>query len=96
MNMSNYGIFDPKPYYSSEVGKKVLKVFEKLKRKANKLDRIRRDPRLGEQDEGPNFEQLNRDAVKSLHILPQVVRTDEGYQLAGDNGLDPDYYSPDG
>jgi len=35
--MSEYGIFNPKPYNSSEVGKKVLKLFEKLKRKANNV-----------------------------------------------------------
>lgn len=78
--MSEYGIFNPKPY-DSEVGKKALKIFEKLKEKANKLDRVRHDPRLGEQDEEPNFEQLNREAVKSLHFLPEVQKTEEGFEV---------------
>ena len=76
----NIGIFKIKDYHS-DTGKKVWKIFEKLKNKANKLDRVRCDPRLGEQDEEPNFEQLNRDAVKSPHFLPEVNKTDEGFEV---------------
>ena len=39
------------------------------------------DPRLNEVEEGPDFDKLNRDAVKSLHILPDVVKTDEGFEV---------------
>jgi hypothetical protein len=78
MIMSNYGIFNPKPY-DSEFGKKVLKIFEDIVRK--KKTGVRRDPRLGEQDEKPNFEQLNRDAVKSLHILLEVQKTDNDFEV---------------
>ena len=68
-------------------------VFEKLLRKA---DLVKSDPRLNEHDDDLYFQQLNRDAVKSLHILPEVQKTEEGFQLSGDKGLDSDYYSPDG
>ena len=78
MIMSNYGIFNPKPY-DSEFGKKVLKIFEDIVRK--KKTGVRRDPRLNEHDDAPNFEQLNRDAVKSLHFLPEANKTDEGFEV---------------
>ncbi len=58
--------------------------------KAFKYERVRCDPRLSEHDAAPNLEQLNRDAVKSLHILPEVQKTDEGFEMSDD------YYSPDG
>ena len=75
-----YGIFRVEDY-NAKVNKKVLKIFEDLKRKAKELDRVRCDPRLSEQDDEPNFEQLNRDAIKSLHILPNVQKTDAGFEV---------------
>ena len=38
-------------------------------------------PDSSEQDDEPDFEQLNQDAVKSLHFLPEVVKTDEGFEV---------------
>ena len=35
-------------------------------------------PKVAE-DEEPDFEQLRRDAVKSLHFLPDVQKTEEGH-----------------
>ena len=62
----NYGIFKVKDYHS-DTGKKVIKVFEKLKQKAEVVNKVNNTvPRLNEHDDEPNFEQLNRDAVKSL------------------------------
>ena len=53
---------------------KVHRLFEKLKRKADLADagKIRSDPRLDEHDDDLYFQQLQRDAVKSLHILPDT------------------------
>jgi hypothetical protein len=34
--------------------------------------------------------------MKSLYLLPEVMKTEEGLEISGDKGLDPDYYSPDG
>ena len=65
-------------------------VFEKLLRKS---DLVKSDPRLGEYDDDLYFQQLQRDAIKSLHILPEVQKTERGFEI---KGLDPDYYSPDG
>ena len=90
-----YGIFQIKPYHA-KLNDKVWKIFEKLKQKADQSDRVRVDPRLAEYDDDLRFQQLRRDAMKSLHILPEVQKTEEGYQLSGDKGLDNDYYSPDG
>jgi len=39
------------------------------------------DPRLSEQDEEVDLDKLNRDAVKSLHFLPDVAKTDEGFEV---------------
>ena len=72
---------------------KATLVFEKLLRKS---DLVTSDPRLDEYDDDLRFQQLKRDAMKSLHLLPEVQRTEEGFQLSGSKGLDIDYYSPDG
>jgi hypothetical protein len=37
-------------------------------------------PKVSE-DEEPDFEQLRRDAVKSLHFLPDVEKTDGGHEV---------------
>lgn len=60
---------------------KAIKLFTKLKRKGKFIKTDKADPRLGEHDEEPNLEQLNRDAVKSLHFLPDVEKTDEGFKV---------------
>ena len=61
---------------------KAIKLFTKLKRKGKFIVRSdKEDPRLGEVDEEPNLEQLNRDAVKSLHFLPDVEKTDQGFKV---------------
>ena len=72
---------------------KAMKLFTKLKRKGkfvNKTNKV--DPRLGEHDEEPNLAKLNRDAVKSLHFIPEVERRDYGYDFSGSKGLNPDLY----
>lgn len=55
---------------------KVQRVFDKLKARAEKAD-----PRLSEQAEEVDLGKLNRDAVKSLHFLPEVEKTDEGFEV---------------
>ena len=77
-----YGKFNRKAY-DSDTGKKVLKVFEKLKQKAelSHREKIRSDPRLNENDDDLYFQRLQRDAVKSLHILPEVLKTEEGFEV---------------
>ena len=84
-----HGMFRIKPYHA-RLDDKVWKIFEKLKQKADQSERVRVDPRLGEYDHDQHLQQLSRDAMKSLHLLPEVQKTEEGYQIAGDNGLDPD------
>jgi hypothetical protein len=76
---------------------KALKVFKKSKRKGkfiNKSDKV--DPRLDEHDDESNLAKLNRDAVKSLHFLPEVERKEYGYDFLGSKGLHPDQYWPGG
>jgi hypothetical protein len=34
-----------------------------------------------DEDQEPDFEQMRRDAVKSLHFLPEVMKTDEGFEV---------------
>ena len=82
------GIFRTTPY-ESETGKKVLKVFEKLKRKANEQSRVRHDPRLAEHDDDLRSQELQQRAMKWLNIVPEVLKTEEGFKLSGD-----DYYDP--
>lgn len=53
---------------------KAITLYNKLKRKAE-------SPRLNEHENSLNFEQLNRDAVKSLFVLPEVSKTDEGFEV---------------
>ena len=85
--MSKYfGMLKVEDHHQSPVGKKAIELFEKLRRKAVESDKarfneVRFDPRLGEDDDEPNFQQLNRDAVKSLHFLPEVQKTDEGHEV---------------
>jgi hypothetical protein len=55
---------------------KVRKVFDKLKIRAERVD-----PRLDEQDEEVDKNKLSRDAMKSLHFLPDVVKTDGGHEV---------------
>ena len=78
-----YGIFQLKSYHA-KLNDKVWKIFEKLNQKANESDRVRHDPRLSENDDESYFNQLRRDAMKSLHLLPEVQKTDKGFQLSGD------------
>ena len=84
-----YGMFRIKPYHA-RLDDKVWKIFEKLKQKADQSDRVRIDPRLGEYDHDRHLQQLSRDAMKSLHLLPEVQKTEEGFHVSGNNGLDPD------
>lgn len=72
---------------------KATLVFEKLLRKS---DLFKSDPRLSEHDNDLRSQQLQQDAMKSLHFLPEVQRTEEGFQLSGSKGLDIDHYSPNG
>ena len=53
-----------------DAGRKVLQFFE----------RISKQP-PPQEFSVPDFNQLNRDAVKSLHFLPEVVKTDEGFEV---------------
>ena len=73
---------------------KAIRLFTKVKRKG-KFIKNQADPRLGEHDDEANHEshlsQLNRDAVKFLHLHPEVERTEFGYSIGG-KGLHPDYY----
>ena len=75
-----YGILQLKPYHA-KLNDKVWKIFEKLKQKADESERIRCDPRLDEHDDDLYFQQLQRDAVKSLHILPEVLKTEEEFEV---------------
>ena len=39
-------------------------------------------PKVSEdEDQQPDFDKLNRDAMKSLFILPEVQKTDEGFEV---------------
>ena len=79
---------------------KAMKLFTKLKRKGKFIDKHKlnkEDPRLGEDDHESKLEQLNRDAVKSLHIFPdELERRDYGFDWKGSKGLHPDHYWSDG
>ena len=93
--MSQYGMLQVRDIYS-DAGRKVLKVFEKLKNKADDNGRVRHDPRLAEHDDDLRSQELQQRAMKSLHFFPEVMRTEEGFQLSGSKGLDIDYYDPGG
>ena len=56
-------------------------VYNKWKERANMhgLRAVYFDPRLQEFDDEEKMRDLQRDAMKSLHLLPEVVRTEEGY-----------------
>ena len=77
---------------------KAIKIFTKSKTKQKgKFIKNQVDPRLDQQDDAKHeshLEQLNRDAVKFLHIFPEVERRDYGFDLTGRKGLHPDEYSP--
>jgi hypothetical protein len=55
---------------------KVQRVFDKLKARAERVD-----PRLNEQDDEVDKNKLSRDAMKSLHFLPDVIKTDGGFEV---------------
>lgn len=67
----------------SETFNKVLRLFEKStpakKSKYKFGGKLDVDPHLKEQDDSPDFDKLNRDAVKSLFVLPEVIKTEEGH-----------------
>jgi hypothetical protein len=72
---------------------KAIRLFTKLKPKG-KIIKDQVDPRLDQQDEAKHeshLSQLNRDAVKFLHLHPEVERKEYGYSVGG-SGLDVDYY----
>jgi len=74
---------------------KAIKLFMNLKekQKGKFINDDRADPRLDEHDDHEShLEQLNRDAVKSLHLHPEVERREYGYSIGGSIGLNPDYY----
>jgi len=71
---------------------KAIRLFTKSKTK-HKGRFVKADPRLGEHDEADHeskLEQLNRDAVKFLHLQPEVERKENGYSVGG--GVHPDLY----
>ena len=76
-----YGLLKPSDYDTDQQKshRKVVRLFEKLRRKAEspKFD-LRSNH---EQDDQPDLGKLNRDAVKSLHILPEVSKKDEGFDV---------------
>jgi hypothetical protein len=74
---------------------KAIKIFTKVKSKRKgkfigNPDKV--DPRLDEHDvHEQKLEQLNRDAVKFLHLPgEEIERREFGYSVGG--GLHPDYY----
>jgi hypothetical protein len=74
---------------------KAIRLFTKVKHKGKFIKNNRVDPRLDKQDEAKHeshLEQLNRDAVKFLHLHPEVERKEYGFDLSGGKGLHPDYY----
>ncbi len=82
-NMSEQSVMLQVKDYHSDTGKKVWKIFEKLKRKADlaRYCKVRSDPRLGEYDDESYFYQLRRDAMKSLHLLPNEEKSEEGFEV---------------
>ena len=77
-----HGMFRIKPYHA-KLNDKVWKIFEKLKRKAElaNVGKFRSDPRLAEYDQDQYLQQHRRDAMKSLHLLPEVQKTEEGFEV---------------
>ena len=70
---------------------KAIKIFTKSKPKGKFIKNDKEDPRLDEHDDHEQkLEQLNRDAVKFLHLHPEVERKEYGYSVGG--GLNPDLY----
>jgi hypothetical protein len=62
--------------YKSDASDKVMRIFTKLKRKA---ERVESKAELVQPE--PNLEELRQSAVKSLHILPEVVKTEHGFEI---------------
>lgn len=53
-------------------------VFNKWKRRKERLARLGKPI---DHDDEPDLEKLRRDAIKSLFILPEVDRGEEGYRV---------------
>ena len=73
---------------------KAIKLFTTLKGKHKgkfvKGEKV--DPRLDQHDTHESYlAKLNRDAVKFLHLHPEVERKEYGYSV-GEKGLHPDLY----
>ena len=65
-----------------ETSDKVVKLFTKIKKQTENNRKPLVDPRLGEyDDEEQRIQQSSRDAVKSLKILPNMEKTDEGFEV---------------
>jgi hypothetical protein len=57
---------------------KAMVVFNKWKKRKDRLARLGKPT---DHDDEPDFEKLRRDAVKSLFVLPEVVRGEGGYRV---------------
>jgi len=78
---------------------KAIRLFTKVKgkQKGKFITVEKADPRLSEHDDHEShLEQLNRNAVKFLHLQPEVERREYGYDFSGSKGLHPDQYWPGG
>ena len=78
---------------------KAIRLFtkSKTKQKGKFINQDKEDPRLDEHDDHESkLEQLNRDAMKSVLILPELERREYGYDFTESKGMHPDQYWPDG
>ena len=69
---------------------KAIRLFtkSKTKQKGKFINQDKEDPRLDEHDDHEQkLKQLNRDAVKFLHLHPEVERKEYGFDLSGGKGL---------
>ena len=57
----------------------VRKVVDKRKSIQNTARREKEDPRLGVFDDEMHSRKLQQEAMKSLHLLDDVAKTDEGW-----------------
>jgi len=57
----------------------INKARQERENQSTNTGRVREDPRLPEHDDEMDLRQLRQEAMRSLHLLDDVIKTDEGY-----------------
>jgi hypothetical protein len=74
-----HGLYNP-PNSAQVLDSKAMRIFMKLKRKAKQAEPAQSQTALVQTE--PNLEELRQSTYRSLHIGPEVIKTENGFEIA--------------